>query len=153
MEIREIAHNSSDYEAEVDLRLRLLRTPLGLSFTEAQLSEENSCIHIGAFDHDLLIGCLVLVPKDAVHVQMRQVAVETTHQNKGIGSGMVRFSERVAGDNGFGQIILNARITAVAFYTRLDYRTVGEEFIEVKIPHRKMVKDLGSSLHEKVASG
>ncbi len=143
MEISQIAHGTPHYDAAVALRDQLLRRPLGLEFTSEQLAGENRCIHIGAFERDQLVGCLVLVPKDAVRVQMRQVAVHPDYQRDGVGTRMVKFAEHVARDNGFRKMTLNARKTAVPFYEKLGYTTVGDEFIEITIPHFPMEKDLG----------
>ena len=43
---------------------------------------------------------------------------------------------------GVSRIELNARDTAAGFYRKLGYRKVGGEFVEVTIPHWKMVKRL-----------
>ena len=43
---------------------------------------------------------------------------------------------------GFVSLSLHARSIAVGFYEKLGYETVGDEFIEVSIPHRKMAKRL-----------
>jgi len=37
---------------------------------------------------------------------------------------------------------LNARKNAVPFYKKLNYKTSGKEFMEIEIPHFKMVKTL-----------
>jgi predicted GNAT family N-acyltransferase len=42
-------------------------------------------------------------------------------------------------------MVLNARDTAIPFYLHLGYELVGEPFVEVGIPHRKMRKALRSS--------
>jgi len=71
---------------------------------------------------------------------MRQVAVRHDLQGKGIGRALVRESERLAIDRGFTVMTLNARLSALPFYERLGYTTVGPEFQEVTIPHRRMEK-------------
>ena len=73
---------------------------------------------------------------------MRQVAVASTWQGKGIGSMLVAESEKTASRLGFSLITLHARESAVPFYERLGYGRVGERFEEVTIPHFKMEKML-----------
>lgn len=73
---------------------------------------------------------------------MRQVAVDPELQRSGIGSILVLWSENVARQGGYESMILYARETAVPFYLRLGYRVEGEEFTEVSIPHRIMVRSL-----------
>lgn len=136
-----IAHNSADYEAEVDLRYRVLRQPLGLEFTDEQLADEANQIHMGAYISGQLVGCLVLVVVDDSTLKMRQVAVEPEMQRQGIGQKMVSYAEYYAIENGFCRIELHARNTAMQFYEDLGYAVLGDEFIEVGIPHHMLVKD------------
>jgi predicted GNAT family N-acyltransferase len=56
---------------------------------------------------------------------------------------MVEWSEKRAGELGAAKMILHARESAIPFYLRLGYRVEGEPFVEVGIPHRAMVRDLG----------
>lgn len=142
METRVVAHDSPEYWQAIDLRRRILRWPLGLDFKDEDLAKEFSETHIVAVQDGRVIGCLVMVPQNCSVVKMRQVAVETELQGQGIGAAMVKCSEEWARESSYSQIELNARDTAVKFYVGLDYTIVGEPFVEVGIPHRKMVKSL-----------
>lgn len=73
---------------------------------------------------------------------MRQVAIKNEWQGNGVGKKLVLFAERFAYQHSFNKIELNARKTAVAFYLNLGYKTMGNEFAEVGIPHIKMYKNL-----------
>ena len=73
---------------------------------------------------------------------MRQVAVAENRQKQGIGQRLVAYSETWAQRNAFEKMTLHARETAVPFYLKLGYTTVGERFFEVGIPHFKMEKSL-----------
>ena len=70
------------------------------------------------------------------------MAVQNNLQGKGIGASMMNFAELVARDKGFRKLIMHARKTAVGFYEKLGYKAVGDEFIEVTIPHFLMEKKL-----------
>lgn len=136
-----IDYNSPEYKAEIELRERILRQPLGLKFSEVDLEGEKTHIHIGAFEDEQLVGCLLLVERDSNTLKMRQVAVETDLQGQGIGGKMVSFAEFYAIENGYCRIELHARHNAVQFYLDLGYTGIGDPFIEVTIPHLKMIKD------------
>ena len=76
---------------------------------------------------------------------MRQVAVDEHLQGKGLGGILVEFSEEYALNNGFDEIVLHARDTAVKFYLSLDYEITDKDFFyEVGIAHLKMRKKLKS---------
>lgn len=132
-----------EYDETVRLRYKILREPLGLDFTEEQLSVEFSDIHLAAYDEQwILRGCLVLTPKNGKVLKMRQVAVDSNVQSKGIGSLLVKASEAYARANGYEKMELSARDTAVPFYEKLAYAKEGDMFVEVSIPHFKMIKNL-----------
>ena len=120
-----------------------MRRPLGLDFTPEQLAAEYADIHLAAFaDVGRLIGYLCLTPLNKEEVKMRQVAVAPEWQGKGVGKKLVAASEEMAKHLNFKKMTLHARETAVPFYLRLGYQTVGEQFEEVTIPHFKMEKKL-----------
>jgi predicted GNAT family N-acyltransferase len=140
--IREIQHGSAAYDEEVELRMEILRRPLGIGFDPAQLAAENTDIHLGAYDGGKLVACLVLTPHDAQSMRMRQVAVANDYQRKGVGRILVARSESIAKEKGYRQMVLHARETAIPFYISMDYLVEREPFIEVGIPHRYMTKNL-----------
>jgi len=155
VECRLVVHGSAEYDATVALRYEVLRKPLGLDFTPEQLAAEVTDLHcalwaLGAPPDDAprqggvpeLLACLVLTPQSDGEIKMRQVAVQASHQGKGLGRILVEFSEATARAHGFTRMVLNARDTAVDFYLRLGYRIEGEPFTEVTIPHRRMAKSL-----------
>lgn len=139
LHVREVAHNSSEYDKTVELRDKILRKPLGLSFSPDDLAKENDSAHVACFQDDDLLGCLILQP-DGSGLKMRQVAVSEKSQGMGIGKLLVEFSEQYAKSKGFSNIHMHARESAVGFYLKLGYSVEGETFEEVTIPHRFMIK-------------
>ena len=141
-QFRHVEHNSSDYWKLVSLRNRLLRVPLGLEFSESELNGESDHHHLGIFLDEKVIACLVLVPLLENRIKMRQVVVEENFQGLGLGKALVEWSEAFSLELGFDHMLLNARLNAVPFYEKLDYHTMGQEFMEVGIPHYQMQKPL-----------
>ncbi|MBK8955677.1 MAG: GNAT family N-acetyltransferase [Saprospiraceae bacterium] len=140
--IHEITYLSPEYDEEIKLRDRVLREPLNMQFSEAQLEAEFDQIHLGAFDScNRLRGCLVLKKSDDSILQMRQVAVDPDFQNQGIGAMLVHAAEAWAVQNGYRRIMLHARDVAKRFYEKLEYHVEGDSFIEINIEHFQMYKD------------
>jgi predicted GNAT family N-acyltransferase len=139
---RWVEWGTPEYWQSVDLRLGILRLPLGLDFTNEQLRAEVTDHHLTTWIDYEIAGCLVLTPLSGLVVQMRQVAVLRELRRAGIGTMMVIESERLAASLGFNEMILHGREVATGFYDRLGYRRRGEEFIEVGIPHFEMCKTL-----------
>jgi predicted GNAT family N-acyltransferase len=140
-----LVFNSDDQLKSIELRYEVLRQPLGLDFKRTDLDKESDQIHIGAFAGNKLVGVLLLkTMKDLSDdiLKMRQVAVSPDFQSKGIGKKMVQFSEKWANQNGYKIIDLHARKNVVPFYEKLGYHVEGDEFLEVGIPHLRMIKQL-----------
>jgi len=134
---------SPAYDESICLRYDLLKQPLGINFEQKEILLEYQYHHLGAYnEHQKLIACLMLVPLEKNTFHMRQVAVAEAFQSRGIGSQLVRASEQLAKALGGTKMILNARDTAITFYKKLDYEVVGDEFVEVGIPHYMMEKEI-----------
>ena len=142
MALKEILYDSQEYDQMIQLRLDILRRPLGLSFTPDELKNEQQDILLGAFEDDRLLGCCVLTRESEHSIQLRQMAVEHHHQRKGVGGSLLRFAENVARDRGYTYITMHARDGAIGFYERNGYLRDGELFMEVTIPHYKLVKKI-----------
>jgi N-acetylglutamate synthase-like GNAT family acetyltransferase len=141
-QFKEITHRSPEYEQTIALRNKVLRQPIGLKFTQAQLEAEASDFHLTLWKGPDLLGCLVLTPKENGRIQMRQVAIEPDWQGKGIGRRLVEYAEQFARDKGFTTMFCHARVIAVPFYEKMDYQKVGEPFVEATIVHFEMEKKL-----------
>ena len=142
MALKIIDHGSKEYQQMVDLRYHILRKPLGLEFTQDELDKEKEDILIGCFEDDKLEGCCLLTKTANGVVRLRQMAVTSGLQGKGLGRVLMMFAENIARDRGFRKITMHARKNALGFYEKLGYEVVGEEFQEVTIPHFEMEKDL-----------
>jgi len=137
-----IEHNSAEYQAMVSLRMKILREPLGLSFTTEDLDKEKVDILLCAYDDDIMVGCCILTKINDDTCQLRQMAVSPAMQKNGLGRSLLDFSEKVAYDSGFRNMMMHARKTAVGFYQKQGYEIEGEEFEEVTLPHFEMYKRL-----------
>ena len=142
MALKLIDHGSKEYQQMVDLRMHILRKPLGLDFTKEELESEKEDVLIGCFEDDKLEGCCLLTKTDKKTVRLRQMAVTSGLQGKGLGRVLMSFAENVARDLGYEKLTMHARKSAVGFYEKLGYNICSDEFNEVTIPHYVMEKDL-----------
>ncbi len=141
----ELSFGSKLHIASIALRDRVLRMPLGLAYTPQELQAEAGEWHLAVHDGSALFAVLLLrktIPDHCEVLKMRQVAVDTPLQGKGIGARLVRFAEDVAREQGCRRIELHAREQAVPFYRKLGYSTEGEWFEEVGLPHLAMYRNL-----------
>ncbi len=141
MPLKIIDHGSVEYEQMVRLRDDILRKPLGLSFSAEELEREKNNILIAAFEEEQILGCCMLIDEPP-SVRLRQMAVLNSLQGKGIGRALMNFAENLSRDRGYRTITMHARKMALGFYERVGYRVIGDEFIEINIPHYVMEKQL-----------
>jgi N-acetylglutamate synthase-like GNAT family acetyltransferase len=142
MAIRIIDYGTKEYQQMLDLRYHILRKPLGLEFVQEELEKEIEDILICCMEDDKLEGCCQLTDLGDKTVRLRQMAVLSGLQGKGIGRVLMQFAENIARDRGFKKLVMHSRKTAVGFYEKLGYRINGKEFTEVTLPHFEMEKDL-----------
>jgi predicted GNAT family N-acyltransferase len=142
MPIKIIDYGSKEYEQMVALRKEVLRKPLGLTYSQADLDRDKQDILIGAFEEDSILACCILTRTAPDAFQLRQMAVDQKMQKNGVGAAIMAFAENLAHDTGGRAMMMHARKTAVGFYEKLGYAIVGGEFTEVGIPHVEMKKTL-----------
>jgi predicted GNAT family N-acyltransferase len=142
MALKIIDHGSKEYRQMVQLRMDILRKPLGLSFTDDELEKEKGQILIGAFEEEKMLGCCMLVRLEDGSVRLRQMAVLNNLQGKGIGRALTIFAENIARDIGYKRITMHARKPVTGFFEKLGYRISSDEFLEITIPHYEMEKML-----------
>ncbi len=142
MAVKIIDYGTNEYRQMVDLRYNMLRKPLGLSFSKEELEREKEDILICLFDDDKLEGCCLLTEVAPKTFRLRQMAVISGLQGKGMGKVLMQFAENIARDRGYKRIMMHARKTAVGFYEKLGYIKTSDEFTEVNVPHYYMEKAL-----------
>jgi len=142
MGLKQIDHGTREYEQMVALRYQILRQPLGLGFTEEELQAEKDNILIAAFDDENMLGCCMLTKINNQTLKIRQMAVQNNLQGKGIGASLMSFVENLARDKGYRNLVMHARDTAIGFYEKFGYKVLGEQFLEVGLPHHLMAKSL-----------
>jgi predicted GNAT family N-acyltransferase len=132
------------YAGMLDLRDRVLRRPIGLVLTAADLTHDAHADLIVAHQGGRVVGCCLLTVEAPTRMQLRAMAVEPELQGRDIGRRIVDFAEATALRRGATEITLDARETAVGFYARLGYTAEGDRYTKVGIPHFLMRKPLAT---------
>jgi len=98
-------------------------------------------MHFCLYDNNELIAyARVNVVEDKVHAG--RVAVKREYRRKGLGALLFKYIEEYAVKECFKEIELSAVETAVVFYEKIGFKTVGEYFIEAGWPHIYMTKKI-----------
>lgn len=141
IEILVTDYTSPFYQDVLELRQEILRKPLGLHFEEDDLLEDKYQYIIIVLNEQKVIACVLLKVLDSITIKIRQMAVANEFQRKGIGALLMKYAENFCILNRYYHIELHARTMAIPFYEKLGFSIVGNEFIEVGIPHKKMIKN------------
>lgn len=139
---RTLTVGSSEYRASVRLRQQVLRWPIGLDFSPADLAGDVNETILSLWNGDLILGVLHALPERPGQMRIRQVAIEPTVQGVGLGRKLMLHAEAEIARLGVPEVVLCARDAVIPFYERLDYKIISEGFIEVGIPHHSMAKTL-----------
>ena len=142
IQISVVSYNTPEYQKTLQLRQKLLRAPLGLSFSEDQLKTEAHDYHLAAYIVGSLVGCVILTPYTDDQIKMRQMAIDYTYQGYGIGKMMAYKAEELAYQQGYTTIFLHARAHVKAFYEKMGYDAIGPYFEEVTLWHIQMEKKI-----------
>ncbi len=141
--IKNVEFGSAAYEEARRLRDLGLRAPLGLTLTEDDRELDRHHHHFVACEAGPIVGAAILVPPDLDRVaKLRQMVVQAQRRGEGLGTALAQAAEVEARQLGALTLALNARIPAVPFYRRLGYAEQGDPFLEVSIPHIRMIKAL-----------
>lgn len=142
---QEAAWDSPRYHALVALRQEVLRKPLGLTLSTADLAQDINQRHFGIWeDHGLAVACAVVVPLSEKSWKVRQMAVAAPLRNQGLGRLVMERLTEDAHLAGARELVLHAREDAVPFYLRLGFRALGDPFQEVGLTHFLMKKELSA---------
>jgi GNAT superfamily N-acetyltransferase len=79
---------------------------------QAQDYDAPPTVHLGAFHGAALVGVLTLVPTGG-RVQLRKFAVAAAWQGRGVGGALLAAAVREG-----GELVLDARVEQVPFYTK-----------------------------------
>lgn len=137
MVIERIEMNNPLYRQERDLRNRILLRPIGIPDYGWEMDDAHAW-HFVALEEGVVVGCVILVPREDGIAQLKQMAVEEVQQGKGVGRQLIDALIRFAQKEGIVEVICHAQDRAIPFYLKNGFEIYGEPFVEVGVPHHHM---------------
>lgn len=98
-----------------------------------------ACLHALAVDAE---GAAIGTGRLAPDGKIGRMAVLKEWRGRGVGTGILEFLVAAARSRGLGECQLHAQSHALGFYAHRGFESVGEEFMEAGIPHRRMRRKL-----------
>lgn len=124
--------------------LRMIRETVFIMEQDVHEDEEfdgrdADCLHVLVEDNK---GRPIATARLLKSGQVGRMAVLRHWRKKGVGSAMLIKLFVEARIMGLKQLTADAQVRALPFYEKHGFRVVGEEFMDARIPHKKVVKDL-----------
>lgn len=102
---------------------------------------DEQAVHVLSLVNGVPAGCGRLL-RYGTDAKIGRVAVKKDMRRGGIGEGICKLLISIAKDSGAERIVINAQLTAEAFYSRLGFVREGGVFMEAGIEHVRMTKML-----------
>lgn len=97
--------------------------------------------HFIALNDDKLIGTVRIFP-DGENAVIGRLVVLKEERKQGIGTKLMELATEEAKKKGAKKVVCSCQVIAVDFYESLGFKKEGEEFMQVNIPHIKMLLEL-----------
>ncbi len=121
-------------KATIKVRQPILRTGLPIETCVFEGDELTSTLHLGAYINNQLVGVVTYLKNNTTtfgakhQYQLRGMAVLSNFQKKGIGKLLIEKGEQILTNKNAQLIWCNARIVAVSFYQKNEFKIIGNPF-------------------------
>lgn len=139
MEYKFIDQFNSYYIQVINLRINLFFKNFENAIELINDTDENTSKHIVCIDNENVIGTGRLTIRNSIGI-ISQIAVSKPHQHQGIGKEILNILINECKKQNENKIMLSARETAVSFYKKFKFESVGTIYPSRKtgIPHQNM---------------
>lgn len=100
------------------------------------------CDHFLATLDGVPVGAARMRQSSEGVAKAERVAVLRQVRGRGVGRALMHELEAQARRRGHREVLLGAQVSALPFYERLGYTIEGDEFLDARIPHRWMRREL-----------
>lgn len=135
-------HGTDLYNKALALRYEVLRKPINMQFSEAEMKHDEKMTYFLYMDNNEALGVVGLEFLTPTKGQLRQMAVHDKAQGSGLGRELVTHLENYSRAAGLVEIHLDARYPARGFYAKLGYTEYGEIYDKIGMKHIDMKKEL-----------
>ena len=102
--------------------------------------KDNEFLHFTLWEGEKIIACL-RVNENGDLLHMGRFAVEKSQRKNGYGKILMEKLTEYAKEKGYSGIELSAVETAVGFYEKQGFMTIGDYYLETGVPHIYMKKE------------
>ena len=121
-----------DYNEVLELRHSVLYPNMDIDY--AKVENDELGIHLGVREQGVLIAVMSIF-LEGRELQFRKLAVLPNFQKKGYGSFLLKWLISYAKEMKFERIWGNARLEALPFYEKLDFKRLDKDFTKNNIKY------------------
>ena len=117
------------------IRSKVLRANSNYEYCKFEGDERLESIHIGVYKNQKIVAGVSLIKNKSTKIdllncyQLRGMCVLYDYQKKSIGQKLLEYSEETCRNLNVNYIWMNAREKATGFYTKFNYKSLGDAFI------------------------
>ena len=137
IEIVTVAPESPQFETIRRIRRVVFVEEQGVSATNEFDDTDHVATHLLAWNGSEAVGTARLYAEEGVG-RIGRVAVLASQRGRGVGEALMERALEVAGEMGYGEIVIHAQLRVQRFYERLGFKTEGVVYEEENIPHVTM---------------
>lgn len=141
MVISIINGHEDGYQHVLDVRNAVLKKPEFVGVTPEVIDRDKQSVHFLLQEEGKPIGTVSLLAQGDKGI-LRQMAVLPGQREKGLGRTLVGALEEYADQQGIKAIELEARTTALGFYSRNHYKPASKGYFIDGVAHMRMSKPL-----------
>jgi len=141
--VKPAAWDSSEGDLVRSIRIRVFVEEQNVPREEEFDAVDLACFHVLAYDEEGRAWGTGRLYADAVERDLAHIgrmAVLKDARGRGCGAAIMETLVREATARGFSRIVLSSQTHAVGFYERFGFKSFGEIYMDVGIPHIKMIK-------------
>jgi len=108
---------------------------------EMEMDEDNNGFHFAAFKDNAIVGVVSLFQKGD-DFQFRKFAIDESMQGVGVGRQLLNYITNFSVLNGGKRLWCNARVSAIGFYLKFDFKHTGQLFSKNGFDYEILEKEL-----------
>ena len=147
--IYKLATTNKELQGALEVRTKVFVEEQGISQKEEYDGYDNEALHVVAMNRGKVIGTARI--RFLFHdrqAKIERMAILISFRRRGIGSGMLSFLNKQVVNKQVDELVLHAQHSVMAFYKSCGFKETGLPFIEARIKHTKMTKQIIERIKE-----
>jgi predicted GNAT family N-acyltransferase len=147
--IYKLATTNKELQGALEVRTKVFVEEQGISQKEEYDGYDNEALHVVAMNRGKVIGTARI--RFLFHnrqMKIERMAILLSFRRRGIGRGMLSFLNKKVVNKQADELVLHAQHSVMAFYKSCGFKETGLPFIEARLKHTEMTKQITERIEE-----